>query len=72
MARAAVLVWLATGAGVAGCSGPEEEATASTVALTPLAQRPSVAGPRFARLPATETGLVFRNELRRENTVAYV
>ena len=71
MARAAGLVWLAVGVAAAGCSrsdgAPREQMTA-----TRLADRAKVEGPRFARLPAAQTGLSFRNELRRENTVAYV
>ncbi|MFK7740748.1 MAG: FG-GAP-like repeat-containing protein [Planctomycetota bacterium] len=42
------------------------------VLSTPLPSRAVVGGKRFARLDSGETGLVFRNELRRENTVAYV
>ena len=76
MARAAVLVWLVlvwfvVGVGAAGCSGPEV-AEAPALRAAPLPARSPSAGPRFARLPAAQTGLTFRNELRRENTVAYV
>ena len=63
MARAAGLVWLAVVVAAAGCSGPEE-ASRELVTATPLADRAEVACPRFARLPAAQTGLSFRNELR--------
>jgi len=39
---------------------------------TPLPARAAVDGPRFARLDPAATGLVFHNELRQENVVAYV
>ena len=73
MARAAVWMWLclAAGAGAAGCARPEQ-AELPLVTATPLRSREVRDGTRFARLPAAATGLSFRNELRRENTVAYV
>lgn len=42
------------------------------VEAKPLPKRSPVAGKRFARLDSARTGLSFRNELRPENTVAYV
>jgi len=40
--------------------------------MTPLPVREEVEGKRFSRLDPADSGLSFRNELRRENTVAYV
>lgn len=40
--------------------------------MTPLPARAVVDGARFLRLDSERTGVVFRNQLRRENTVAYV
>lgn len=71
MSRATLLVVLAVVGSVAGCSS-EPEAEAELVTMTPLAEREAAEGTRFSRLDPGETGLSFRNELRRENTVAYV
>ena len=38
----------------------------------PLPARAAAAGPRFQKLEPAATGIAFRNELRRENLVAYV
>ncbi len=71
MSRAAWLVLVVVAWSGSGCSR-ETQGPSSFVTSTPLAARASVAGPRFARLDPGASGLRFRNELRRENTVAYV
>ena len=68
MSRAANL-WIFMAVVAAGCA-PEPEPAAVT--MTPLRARADVDGARFAKLPVSSTGLSFRNQLRRENTVAYV
>ncbi|HEB52686.1 MAG TPA: VCBS repeat-containing protein, partial [bacterium] len=54
----------------AACS--REPESQSLVEVVPLRARAAVVGKRFARLDPAATGLRFRNELRRENTIAYV
>ncbi|MEZ6038548.1 MAG: FG-GAP-like repeat-containing protein [Planctomycetota bacterium] len=55
---------------VVGCSrAPESVAKTS---MAPLAARSATAGKRFVKLDPAQSGLSFRNELRRENIVAYV
>ncbi|MCK5945354.1 MAG: VCBS repeat-containing protein [Planctomycetes bacterium] len=71
MSRAALSVVLVMLGCSGGCSG-EPEPVGETVTATPLPARTTVAGTRFSRLDPAATGLAFRNELRRENTVAYV
>ncbi|MGK0203119.1 MAG: hypothetical protein ACI9S9_002193 [Planctomycetota bacterium] len=60
-----------TGKGTTGSAGvvvaPED-----LLLSEPLPERTVVAGKRFARLDPAATGLAFQNELRPENTVAYV
>ncbi|HEX6813471.1 MAG TPA: FG-GAP-like repeat-containing protein [Planctomycetota bacterium] len=51
------------------CSADSDKPVLSA---TPLAARLAVEGKRFERLDAAATGLAFTNELRRENTIAYV
>ena len=52
---------------VAGGSAPKQ-----WLRSQPLPKRATQSGKRFARLDAEATGVSFRNELRRENIVAYV
>ena len=70
MSRAAKL-WLSVALGAAACS-KDPASAGPVVTASPLPDRVAVDGPRFAKLPSAATGLTFRNELRRENTVAYV
>ncbi|MEC8252324.1 MAG: VCBS repeat-containing protein, partial [Planctomycetota bacterium] len=70
MSRAAKL-WLSVALGAAACS-KDPASAGPVVTASPLPDRVVVDGPRFAKLPSAATGLTFRNELRRENTVAYV
>ena len=56
---------------IAGCSR-EPQAVAAAIESRALPARPSADGPRFVRRHAATTGLLFRNELRRENVIAYV
>ena len=55
---------------VAACSG--DVPGPRPLATGPLPERAKVGGTRFHRLDPADTGLDFRNELRQENTVAYV
>ncbi|HZN39200.1 MAG TPA: FG-GAP-like repeat-containing protein [Planctomycetota bacterium] len=52
------------------CSG--KPGTTEPITAVPLAPRHAAEGKRFARLDSASTGLVFANELRPENIVAYV
>jgi enediyne biosynthesis protein E4 len=56
-----------TAASVAGAGAPKQ-----LLLSRPLAARAATEGKRFVRLDPATTGLSFRNELRRENMVAYV
>ncbi len=71
MSRATSLLLLVVACSWAGCSR-EAPAPVARVVSTPLAARQGADGPRFKRLDPAASGLRFRNELRRENTVAYV
>ncbi len=62
-------VVLLVGLGACSKSAP---APVPAIESAPLRERPAVDGTRFLRLDPTATGLDFRNELRRENAVAYV
>ncbi|MCU0862484.1 MAG: FG-GAP-like repeat-containing protein [Planctomycetes bacterium] len=54
----------------AACSkAPEPQ---PTLLASPLRDRSAAAGPRFTKVDPATSGLVFQNELRRENVVAYV
>jgi hypothetical protein len=55
----------------AACSG-EPAAPPPALLAEPLPERRAAPGPRFHRLDAAAAGMPFRNELRRENKVAYV
>ncbi|MEY4672528.1 MAG: hypothetical protein RL148_312 [Planctomycetota bacterium] len=51
--------------------GPVPQDT-SLLSSTPLPPRKGADGPRFRRVRAAESGLSFRNELRKENTYTYL
>lgn len=70
MLRLRLLSPVALAAILAGCSS--DPATTPVVQSTPLAPRAATEGARFERLDPAVTGLSFVNELRRENTIAYV
>ena len=69
MSRAAKLLLLVASSTVA-CT--KQAGSAPVVTQVPLPARAVVDGPRFAKLASDASGVTFRNDLRRENTVAYV
>ena len=54
-----------------GCNS-EAEDLGPWLRSAPLPERTAHDGPRFHRVPAASSGLAFTNELRPENTIAYV
>ncbi|MBX3462870.1 MAG: VCBS repeat-containing protein [Planctomycetes bacterium] len=56
----------------AACSAEPAAPPPPLLLAEPLPERRAAPGPRFHRLDAAAAGMPFRNELRRENTVAYV
>ncbi|MGE3171933.1 MAG: FG-GAP-like repeat-containing protein [Planctomycetota bacterium] len=56
---------------VLGCAR-EEPTPIEPLRSLPLQARAAGDDPRFRRVPSGESGLVFANELRRENVIAYV
>ena len=69
MSRAVKLLLLVASSAAACTRDP---GPAPLVTQAPLPARSVVDGPRFAKLAPGVSGVTFRNELRRENTVAYV
>lgn len=71
--RAATACAVAALSGLAACGAESAAKAAGGATATPL--RPSsvaAAGPRFRRVPAAESGLAFRNDLRAENRYTYL
>jgi enediyne biosynthesis protein E4 len=73
--RVATLLWLGCVAMLTtSCGAPEQPAVPAGIeqqALRP-AQAASAGEPRFRLVPTSQTGLVFKNELRRENRYTYL
>ncbi len=67
MRRSACLALLAAASCSRGGVAPTDP-----IASTPLAVRAESTGPRFRRVSGADSGIDFRNELRRENVIAYV
>lgn len=57
---------------LAACGESSADASPGGAVVTPLRVAAGGDGPRFRRLPAAESGLDFRNELRRENRYTYL